>query len=358
VPTKGFPWEKTIPALERWYGRHARPLPWRQTSDPYAIWLSEVMLQQTRVETATPYWRLFLERWPTVESLARATPAQVLKAWEGLGYYARARRLPEAARAVVARGGWPRTAAELARLPGVGRYTAGAIASIAFGEAAPVLDGNVRRVWARLFAVTSPPVGKALDRFWLWSARVAASGEPAVVNQALMELGATVCTPRAPACGACPLRRWCLAAGEGRPEAYPKRAPKKAVPQVRAAVGLLWKRGRFLIALRPDDGLLGGLWELPGGKVEPGENPEAALARELEEELGARVAVGAALPPVRHAYSHFKVLLHPFDCALAAGSPPPRAPRPLKWILPRDIPRYAFPAATLRIFARRFGPQG
>ena len=178
-----------------------------------------------------------------------------------------------------------------------------------------------------------------------------------MVNQALMELGATICTFRAPACPACPLRRWCRAAASGAPEGYPKPKLRKATPTVRAAVALLWRGPEFLVALRPPEGLLGGLWELPGGKVEPGETPEAAVVRELREELGARARVTAALPPVRHAYTHFKVVLFPFECRLAAGSAPPRSDRPLAWLRPEARHTLAFPAATLRIFRARFGEE-
>lgn len=344
------PWRTLVAALSLWFEENARPMPWRERRNPYAIWLSEVMLQQTRVETVIPYWERFLSRWPTVESLAAATTAQVLKEWEGLGYYARARRLPEAARFVVASGGWPRTAEALREVPGIGPYTAGAVASIAFGEAAPLLDGNVKRVWSRLFAFPEPPVGKPLDLFWEWSAQAVRHGKPAVVNQALMELGATVCTPRAPKCPECPLRSWCCARKEGKPESYPRKVPKPAVPTVQVAVGILLRRGRFLVLLRPEEGLLGGLWELPGGKIEAGEGPGEAMVRELREELGCAVLPGAPLPPVRHAYSHFKVVLHPFLCTLAPTSPDPCPGRPMKWLRPGEVGNLPFPRATLKVF--------
>lgn len=352
-----FPWKAAVEDLLDWYERNARDLPWRRDRDPYRVWISEVMLQQTRVETVLGYYRRFLESFPDLDRLADAQDEHVLKVWEGLGYYARARRLPEAARAIRALGGFPRDAQGLLNLPGFGPYTAGAVASIAFGRPAPVLDGNIRRVWCRLFALGEPQGPSLKERLWDLSKRAVEAGPPGQVNQALMELGATVCTPRRPRCEPCPLRLRCAAAAEGRPQAYPVPKPRKALPEQVAAVALLWRGDRFLVARRPPQGLLGGLWELPGGKVEAGEHPQEAVVREVREELGAECRVLAALPVVRHAYSHFKVVLHPFDCRLAAGSPLPSSPAvPLKWISPAERHGLPFPAATLRIFENRFGP--
>jgi A/G-specific adenine glycosylase len=351
-----FPWKRAVRRLLAWYGRNARDLPWRLDRDPYRVWISEVMLQQTRVSTAAPYFERFLERFPTLDHLAEAHPDEVLKVWEGLGYYARARRLSEAARALRAGGGFPAQAAALQRIPGFGPYTAGAVASIAFGLPEPVLDGNVRRVWCRLFALGEPDGRSLRERLWDLSRRAVEAGPPGDVNQALMELGATVCAPRKPSCDACPLRDLCVAAGEGRAEAYPALRAKKVLPEWRVAVALLWRGERFLVAQRRPEGLLGGLWELPGGKVEAGETPEQALAREIAEELGTSVLAVAELPCVKHAYSHFKVDLRPFDCRLERGAPEPKSDRPLRWILPAERHDLAFPAATLRIFEDRFGP--
>ncbi|MEW5763976.1 MAG: A/G-specific adenine glycosylase [Acidobacteriota bacterium] len=352
-----FPWKAAVGRLLAWYRSSARDLPWRRDRDPYRVWISEVMLQQTRVSTAGPYFERFLRRFPTLEHLAEAETDEVLKAWEGLGYYARARRLPEAARAIRAAGGFPRDAKALLSLPGFGPYTAGAVASIAFGLPEPVLDGNVRRVWCRLFALGEPDGGDLRRRLWDLSRLAVQSGPPGDVNQALMELGATVCGPRRPACPTCPLRRECAAAGEGRPESYPVPRARKAHPEWAVAVALLWRGDRFLVTKRPPGGLLGGLWELPGGKVEEGESPEGALAREIREEVGADCEILAGLPVVRHAYSHFKVVLHPFDCRLAPGSPPPAPAVPHRWILPEERGSLAFPAATNRIFERRFAAE-
>ncbi len=351
---EAFPWKEAIGGLLAWYGESARDLPWRRDRDPYRVWISEVMLQQTRVSTAGPYFERFLERFPTLDHLAEAGSDEVLKAWEGLGYYARARRLPEAARAIRARGGFPLDASALLSLPGFGPYTAGAVASIAFGLPEPVLDGNVRRVWCRLFALGEPHGPSLRRKLWGLSRLAVRAGPPGEVNQALMELGATVCTPRRPACSACPLRRECAAAREGRPEFYPAWRARKVLPERTVAVALLWRADRFLVAKRRPEGLLGGLWELPGGKVEPGESPEEAVVREVREELGADCRVHTDLPVVRHAYSHFKVVLHPFDCRLVRGASEPRCERPLRWILPEERGLLAFPAATNRIFARRF----
>jgi len=342
--------------LLRWYARHGRDLPWRGSGDPdpYAVWVSEVMLQQTQVATVEAYWRRFLRRFPTVRALARARLDAVLKAWEGLGYYGRARNLHAAARQVVAeRGGrLPTTAADLAKLPGIGRYTAGAITSIAFGADEAVLDGNVTRVLCRTFAVAADPkTAPTREKLWSLARNLIRAGRAGAVNQAAMDLGATVCLPRGPKCDACPLRRACRAHGSGRQETYPRKSPRKAVPHYDVVAGVVRRRGRILIGRRRPEGLLGGLWEFPGGKVEPGEMHADALAREVREETGVVVRVGRPIATVRHAYSHFRITLRAFACQAVAGRARPIGCDAVKWVRPADLTRYAFPAANAKVLA-------
>ncbi len=301
--------------LLRWYARKARDLPWRRRSDPYAVWVSEVMLQQTRAETVGAYFERFMERFPDVQALAAAQVGEVLKVWEGLGYYSRARNLHRAARIVVRdlRGRAPETLEGLRALPGIGRYTAGAVASIAFGLNEPVVDGNVERVLARVFALRTPlKEARTQKRLWSLARRLIPDGRASEFNQALMDLGATVCTPRKPRCDVCPLAGACRARAKGDPETLPRRTPKRPVPEVEAVVGVVLRGGRLLLGRRPVEGLLGGLWELPGGKIEPGETHAEALRRELREEIGIEVRTGEHLCTVRHAYSHFRVVLHAY----------------------------------------------
>jgi A/G-specific adenine glycosylase len=268
--------------LLEWFDGARRDLPWRRTSDPYRIWISEVMLQQTQVERVVGYYERFLRAFPTVEALAAASVDDVLKAWEGLGYYARARAVHEAARIVVRdRGGeLPKTSAELAKLPGFGAYTAAAVASIAFGERVAALDVNAFRVLARLFRVDGPVTNGATR------ARLRALGEglvdprrPGDFNAAMMELGALVCRPRAPLCLLCALAGACEARASGDPERWPERAPVAERPTVHAACGVVRRRGKVLVVRRPERGLLGGLWEFPGGRLAEGEGAEEACAR-------------------------------------------------------------------------------
>jgi A/G-specific adenine glycosylase len=326
-------------------------MPWRETRDPYRILVSEVMLQQTRADQADAYFRRFSERFPTVEALAAAPLDAVLKAWEGLGYYARARNLHRAAQVVVEQHGAqvPGTYDAFRALPGVGPYTAAAVLSIAFGKPHAVLDGNVTRVLTRVFAIADdakkPASQKRLQHL---ADALLAPEAPGDFNQAVMELGATVCTPSAPRCPACPLNAVCVAYAEGRPTAYPVVAKKAPVPHVQVAVALLFdEAGRVLLQRRPDDALLGGLWEFPGGKIAPGEAPDAACVRECREELGVEVQVVAPVARVDHAYTHFKVTLHAFRCRLASGTP--ASPLPLVWSPVEDLDRYAMPRANRRI---------
>lgn len=321
-----------------WYACHARDLPWRGHSDPYAVWVAEIMLQQTQVDTVIPYFQRWMARFPTLRALAEASQQEVLAAWEGLGYYSRARSLHRAARLVVAEygGELPREVTALRKLPGIGRYTAGAIASIAFGLDEAALDGNVRRVLARLFDVTEPARSPAGERrLWELAAAHLPRGRAGDYNQALMDLGATLCTPRHPDCPRCPLAAICQARARGVQHQRPVTIPKAPLPHLTVTAAVIQRDGRVLLAQRPPNGLLGGLWEFPGGKVENGESLPACLQREIREELGVEIAVEQPLGVYRHAYTHFRVTLHAFCCRIVAGEPLPLQVADLRW-LPLD----------------------
>src|SRR5262245_12395709 len=321
-------------SLLRWFRREARDLPWRRTRDPYAIWISEVMLQQTQIATVMPYYERWMRRFPDVKSLAAARLDTVLKAWEGLGYYARARHLHRAAKRI-AKDGFPTTRSGWESLPGVGPYTSAAIASIAHGERAAVRDGNVRRVVSRLLTTND------LVEIDAFLEREIPRRSPGDFNQALMELGQRVCTPRSPRCPVCPVADHCAAKKSGAQDRYPRKAVRKPVPRYKVGVGLCFKDGRILVARRAPDGLLGGLWEFPGGKRERGETYERTVQREFLEEVGIKVVVGDRLVTVPHRYSHFAVELHAYLCRWKGG-----VPLTGKWMKPKDLGRLAFPAAN------------
>jgi A/G-specific adenine glycosylase len=340
--------------LLAWYGRNRRSLPWRKTRDPYRIWVSEVMLQQTQVATAIPYYRRFIDRFPTLRALAQADLDAVLKLWEGLGYYARARNLHRACALVLTHHGGrvPGDWEPFRALPGVGDYIAAAVLSIAFERPFAVVDGNVKRVLARLFALPAPVNRPASHKSFQAAAdRLLDRRRPGDFNQALMELGALVCTPAAPQCPLCPLSRYCTAFKAGAIARYPRRRPSRPVPEVEIAVGVVFKQASVLITRRPEKGLLGGLWEFPGGKLREGESPAAACAREIKEEVGLAVRVAAPLAVVRHAYSHFRVRLHVFRCRYTGGRVRRNGPVEHRWVRLAALDRFAFPGAN-----RKFMP--
>jgi A/G-specific adenine glycosylase len=307
-------------ALLTWFDQHRRDLPWRRTRDPYAIWLSEVMLQQTRVETVLPFYNRFLERFPTVDAMARAQVEEVLALWSGLGYYRRARQLHAAAREIAAAGAFPQTVEALLALPGIGAYTAAAVASIAFGVAAPVMDGNVERVLSRVLAQEEDPKsGEARKKLLAAAAELLDPARPGDSNQALMELGATLCSPRRPKCLLCPLLSGCRAAREGDPERYPAPKAKRDAERHRLLVAVVEDGSGVLLFRRPDDStLLAGTWELPwvtrerDGVPEPGE-PAAVLAGRY----GGRWTVGPRVGGVRHGitYRDLEVDVHRAELA-------------------------------------------
>lgn len=318
-----------------WYAKSARRLPWRGRSDPYAVWVSEIMLQQTQVETVIPYFNRWMAQFPTLSILAAAPEQTVLKAWEGLGYYSRARNLHRTARMVVEKfnGSLPSTFTELRMLPGIGDYTAAAIASIAFNQDEAALDGNIRRVFARLYAVKQPARSKEGEAAILSHARQnLPPGKAGDYNQALMDLGATVCLPRTPRCLLCPLQAHCQALQQGIQEQLPISAPRPHVPHFIVTAAVMLREDTVLLAQRRADGLLGGLWEFPGGKVEPGETLPECLIREIREELGVEIEVGAEIGTYRHAYTHFKVTLHAFCCNLQAGEPAALQAADVRWV--------------------------
>ena len=346
-----------------WYRENRRQLSWRDSGDPYRIWVSEVMLQQTRVEQMGEYFERFVERFPTVGDLAAASEDEVLKAWEGLGYYARARNMHRAAKWIVEEHGGelPDSYEGLLELPGVGQYTAAAVSSIAFDRDHPVLDGNVVRVLCRVLRIEGEPRRSAVKSELIAAGeRLLAPGQAGDFNQGMMELGARVCAPQKPRCPSCPVEEFCRARTELEdPALLPVRSPKKKKPHFQVTAGLIWKGNRLLIAQRPFDGMLGGLWEFPGGKQEAGETLQECLKREIREELDVDIEVGEHLASVDHAYSHFSISLHAFAARYSSGDPQAIGCADWRWIDPQELDDFAFPRTDRKIIEqlRRDGRQ-
>jgi A/G-specific adenine glycosylase len=301
-----------------WYAQHARTMPWRDQPDPYAIWVSEVMLQQTRVETVIQYFKKWMERFPDIPTLARSSEDEILAVWEGLGYYSRARNLYRTAQVIMEKysGIIPDQVSELIKLPGIGRYTAGAIASIAYKANEPVLDGNIRRVFSRLFDiqenVSSPHVEKLL---WNMVADELPIGKAGDYNQALMDLGAIICVPQNPKCGDCPLIKLCLAKERGVQQDRPV-AVKKAISPLYTYVGaVIQAEENYFIMKRPALGLLGGMWDFPNGRIiHLGSDLEENLLNLMAEQFGFKIMIDCQLGVFRHAYTHFRLIYYAYFC--------------------------------------------
>lgn len=345
--------------LSGWYAQNRRRLPWqdgvgrldKKTRD-YRVFVSEIMLQQTRVDQVLPYYRRWMENIPNFETLAKTPVQKLLKLWEGLGYYARVRHLKKAAQIIVGKhnGRIPADYGEIRALPGVGDYTAAALASFIHGQPHLSIDGNVFRVLSRVLA--KPFVfSRQADRRKLSEAGfpLLDRTSPGNFNRALMRLGTLVCLPRNPKCPACPVNSFCRAYQTGTTERYPLPKRKLKRPHYQIAAGIIWKDGKILIAQRKPDGLLGGLWEFPGGKKKTGESLRAACQREIREEAGIFVKVGRLAQRIEHGYSHFSITLSVFHCAYQSGMPKPLGCRKLKWVKPKELAKYPFPKANQKV---------
>lgn len=340
--------------LIKWYRSNKRQLPWRATGDPYKIWVSEIMLQQTRVDQVLPYYEKFLRHFPDVHSLANTPRQKLLRIWEGLGYYSRARNMQDAAKQIVAdfNGKFPDNYDDLLSLKGVGPYTAAAISSIAFGIPKAVVDGNVIRVLARWNGIeedvrkagTQKHIQQLADDY-------IDPSNPSDFNQGMMELGAVICLPKNPLCGECPVFNGCAALQLARTDSIPYKSKKSKTPHHQIAVGIcINSTGEVLIALRPEDKMLGGFWEFPGGKIEQGESAEEAVVRELREELSVVTEVyPQKLIEIKHAYSHFKITMHAYFCRITDGIPKPKESEEIKWVHIDELQDYPFPKANRKL---------
>jgi A/G-specific adenine glycosylase len=347
-------------ALADWFPQRRRDLPWRREPTPYRVWISEIMLQQTQIERVIPFFTSWMERLPTIADTAGADRETLFKLWEGLGYYRRVINIHRTARLLREEhaGELPADHGRLLALPGIGPYTAGAIMSLAFNEPYPAVDANAERLLCRVFDIEEPVKAAATQkRLSQAAAALIPPGRAREVNQALMECGALVCSPRGPRCGECPLRPDCLARLRGTAEELPRKRAPGRVTHLETVVGILVRQGRILVQKRPEDGLMPGLWEFPGGKLERGETAEEGLKRELREELGIAVRVGERLATVRHSYTSFRVLLRAFFCAPVSprAAIQPRAADDFRWAEPGELPDFSFPAANRRLVAMLAG---
>lgn len=337
--------------LMNWYGENKRDIPWRRTKDPYKIWLSEVMLQQTQVETVVPYYQKWLQNYPSLIDAAEAGVSELLKMWEGLGYYNRCRNFHKAVKIVANEydGEIPRELSEFKKLPGVGDYIAAAVLSIGYGKKIPALDGNIIRVLSRVLRKKQDtPYNRKMIRNHLeqWMNY----RHPGDINEALMDLGSSICRSNQAHCHECPITDYCGAILTGIPEAYPKRSIKKRSPQYNVVTGVIWKEDKFLILLRENKKHLGGLWEFPGGKIKTRENQIEALSRKIMDECGLNVTIESTIGSFKHVYTHFSIRMTSFHCSVKNGTRV-NSKQKYQWINPSQIKQYAFPKANHKIFS-------
>ena len=335
-----------------WYRKEKRAMPRRNNRNPYNILVSEFMLQQTQVKTVIPYFERWMKSFPTIQKLARARESTVLKHWEGLGYYSRARNLKKAAQIILNNhsGKVPDSMKEIIQLPGVGRYTAGAILSIAFDKKVPVLDGNVKRVLSRLFLLKeNGRTRKSENILWKIMESLLPDSKAGNFNQASMELGATVCLPKNPHCLLCPLRQNCKAHKMEQQNFYPPKIERVSSTKINVSAAVILRRKKIYIQKRKIGGLLGGLWEFPGGKFKPRETPEQCLHREINEELGVTLKIDEKLMVIKHSYTRFRVTLHVFLCRIRSGQISPSQCDDWSWVKAEELYTYPFPAANVKI---------
>jgi A/G-specific adenine glycosylase len=341
--------------LLTWFARHRRDLPWRHTRDPYAIWVSEVMLQQTQVATVIPYFQRFLQAFPTLPHLAAADEQQVLRLWEGLGYYRRARSLHQAARQLAAehQGNLPDDPEVWRRLPGVGRYTLGAVLSQAFDRRLPILEANSARLLCRFFGVDEPPEDAAVQkRLWQLAEVLLPRRRVGDFNQALMELGALVCTPAAPGCLICPLARHCAARNQGRQDELPRRTRPPATIEVQEVAVVVRRDGQVLAVQRPAQGRWANLWEFPHAELQAGEASDAAAERLLRDMTGLVVELGPELTTLTHGITRYRITLVCREAAWRRGEFRSTVYQQGRWLLPAELAELPFSAPQRRLAGR------
>ncbi|MDZ7758654.1 MAG: A/G-specific adenine glycosylase [Desulfovermiculus sp.] len=340
--------------LLAWYRQNRRDLPWRRDPSPYRVWISEIMLQQTQVDRVVSYFLNWMTVFPHVRAVAEASEDKVLKAWEGLGYYTRARNIRTAAQTLCTTYGQelPSDLPSLLALPGIGPYTAAAIASLAFNQPIPVVEANVQRVMARILNISEPIKSAPVQRRVHQAVQaLIPERDSRSLNQALMELGALVCQPRNPSCLLCPAAEDCRSLALDAVHKCPVLPPKVGSTALQVTAGVLVENGRILIQKRPPQGLMANLWEFPGGKVQTGEGPKQALIREFLEELELEVRVGHKITVIRHSYTRFRITLHIYWCQPARSGQEPvlHAATEARWASPGELSQYPFPAADRKL---------
>jgi len=334
-------------SLNAWYRKHARSLPWRETSDPYKIWISEIMLQQTTVNAVIPYYQKWIKEFPTVEHVAKAPLQKILKYWQGLGYYTRARNIHRCATILCDeyRGKIPDEPVQLKKLPGFGPYTIGAVLSIAFDKRYPIVDANVRRVFMRILAINGHADVSQDSKILDYLNQIMPKRNLRTFNQALMELGALICRNREPLCLLCPVKDYCMGYKKGIQEIIPK-PKRKIIRDVEVAIGILKREGKYFIQKRPGKGLLADLWEFPGGKIKPKETSIKALHREIKEELGIDIKGVRQVMRVQHFYTQFRVNLHVSICEPIFD---PEVQKDRKWVTLNNLRKYPMPSGSAKI---------